>query len=373
LLWGADFGPYTLGGQYWRLVTSSFLHIGFLHLALNMVSLWILGRMVEKLFGAFITCGLYLLTAVGAGLLTLSWEPMRVSAGASGAIFGLDGVLISVLYFGNLGLAPDLVRRALGWVVKIALVNLFYGLRGNVDNMAHLGGLVTGLLAGVFLARTFSSPVEDRVSHQTRILAATALGLLLLLVPVKRAKGYAVELQQAATALEQKDYKSAIPHLQKYLSLKPNDEKGHGTLGYAFQVTGRMEDAAREYERALAIKPDLPWVETNLAGIYWYQQKPAEAVALYQASIARTEATAEDYQSYGAALLSLRRYAEAENALRKALALDRNGDSSKNNQRTHELLATAYEKLGKVAEARQERQLASEFKNSHSEATQATD
>src|SRR5215813_14433407 len=81
LRWGADYGPYTLGGQYWRMVSSSFLHIGILHLAVNMWCLLRLGRMLEKLVGAWIVAGVYLLTGVGAALLSLSWNPMRVSAG----------------------------------------------------------------------------------------------------------------------------------------------------------------------------------------------------------------------------------------------------------------------------------------------------
>lgn len=133
LRWGADFGPLVFDGQYWRLITSSFVHGGFLHLAVNMFSLWVLGRIVEKLFGPWVTFGLYVLSAVGGGLLSISWNPMRVSVGASGAIFGLDGVLIPVLYYGQLGMPPESKRRALGWVVKVALFNLLFGLIGGID------------------------------------------------------------------------------------------------------------------------------------------------------------------------------------------------------------------------------------------------
>lgn len=355
LQWGANYGPYTLNGQYWRLITSAFLHIGLIHLAVNMVSLWILGRMVEKLFGVLITCGLYLLTAIGAALLTLSWDPMRLSAGASGAIFGLDGVLITVLYFGKLGLESDYTRRALGWVVKIALLNLFYGLRGNTDNMAHLGGLVTGLLAGIFLARSFSQEPQERLPAQIRVLAVTALMLLIILVPVKKAKAYAVELSQGEQAVARKDWNSAIEHYQRYVSLNPNDSAGHGSLGSAYQSAERLDDAVREYQRALELEPDMPWVEVNLADIYAYQGKSAEAVALYRRSISEVDADATEYWRYGAALYSLQKYEEAENALQKSLALDQNDAG------VHELLAHVYDKLGKIKEAKTESQRAGEL------------
>src|SRR5262249_41615144 len=97
LHWGANYGPDTLGGQYWRVITSCFLHIGIIHLLLNMWCLWSLGRLLERLVGPATTVGVYLVTGVGAALLSLSWDPMRVSAGASGAIFGIAGTLIPIL------------------------------------------------------------------------------------------------------------------------------------------------------------------------------------------------------------------------------------------------------------------------------------
>ena len=103
LRWGADYGPYTLSGQYWRLITSMFLHFGIIHIFGNMWCLWSLGRLAEKMVGSLSLVGIYLMTGVGASLLSLSWDPMRVSAGASGAIFGIAGALISVLYFGSSG------------------------------------------------------------------------------------------------------------------------------------------------------------------------------------------------------------------------------------------------------------------------------
>ncbi|HLK07341.1 MAG TPA: rhomboid family intramembrane serine protease, partial [Candidatus Angelobacter sp.] len=146
LRWGADYGPYTLSGQYWRLITSMFLHFGIIHILGNMWCLWSLGQLAEELLDSLSVVALYLVTGVGASLLSLSWDPIRVSAGASGAIFGIAGALISVLYFGQLGLQPASVRKLLGYVVRFAFLNLIFGLQGHIDNMAHLGGLVSGLL-----------------------------------------------------------------------------------------------------------------------------------------------------------------------------------------------------------------------------------
>src|SRR5262249_24388989 len=183
LRWGADYGPYTLGGQYWRVVTCAFLHIGILHLALNMWVFWRLGRMLEKLIGAFMLAGVYLLTGVGASLLSLSWDPMRVSAGASGAIFAIVGVLISLLFFATLTIPPDLLSKLGGFVGRSALYNLFYGLLGHVDNMAHLGGLVTGLVIGFFLARCLAAETQE-LFRQVRVLILAGCALVVIFVPV---------------------------------------------------------------------------------------------------------------------------------------------------------------------------------------------
>src|SRR6266481_420855 len=87
LRWGANYGPYTLGGQYWRVVTSVFLHLNILHLAWNMLFLWRLGGLVQRLLGNAITFAIYILTGIGGSLLSLSWHPTTVSVGASGAVF----------------------------------------------------------------------------------------------------------------------------------------------------------------------------------------------------------------------------------------------------------------------------------------------
>ena len=263
LRWGADYGPKTLDGQYWRLITSMFLHFGIVHLLLNMWCLWSLGKLLEKFLGTITTTGIYLLTGVGASLLSLSWDPMRVSAGASGAIFGIAGALITVLYFGQLNLPKEDVRSLLGYVVRFSLLNLLYGLRGHVDNMAHLGGLVTGLLMGLALARTFTSPAEERPTRHRMILAVSALVLLAVFIPVARAKAFAVEFGRGEAAFDHKDYKSAIEHLQRYTAARPDDDYAHATLGTALQATGRLDDAIHEYEHGLAINPDYHYIQIN--------------------------------------------------------------------------------------------------------------
>src|SRR5215472_15568610 len=93
--WGANFGPLTLSGEYWRLITAGFIHGSFGHIAFNMWALWSLGQLSEKLFGSWVTAAVYLLTGVGGALLSIFVHPLHSEVGASGAIFGMAGAILS--------------------------------------------------------------------------------------------------------------------------------------------------------------------------------------------------------------------------------------------------------------------------------------
>ena len=322
LHWGANYGPDTLGGQYWRVITSCFLHIGIIHLLLNMWCLWSLGRLLERLVGPATTVGVYLVTGVGSALLSLSWDPMRVSAGASGAIFGIAGTLIPILYYGKLNQPPENIRKLLGYVVRFSLINLLYGLRGNIDNMAHLGGLATGLVAGLFLARSFSLPDEERTFQRRTVVGVSALALALLTIPVARAKSYAVELRKGQDSIEKKDYNSAIEHLKKYTAAQPDDPYGRALLGNAFQEAKRYNEAAEQYELGLKLMPRYPFIQVNLAKIYFQLNKPERAVELFRAAIPGMEPDADIYYWYAEALKAIGDLVEAETAVREAIRLN---------------------------------------------------
>jgi len=350
LHWGAEYGPYTFAGQYWRLLTAMFLHFGIIHLAGNMWCLWSLGQLAEKLLGSISVLGLYLLTGIGASLLSLSWDPMRVGAGASGAIFGLAGALISVLYFGQLGLLPEGRRKLLGYVVRFAFINLIFGLSAHIDNMAHLGGLVSGLLMGFFLARTFNLAPEERPAKRRMIFVYSALVLLALFVPVARAKQYAVEFSQGEAALDHHDLNAAIAHLQKYVAARPDDPIGHALLGSAFQQAERFDEAAKEFERSLEIEPDYPYAQVSLARIYAYQKKTAKALELFARGMPRAEPDASTFYMYAVALKDAGKLPDAESKVRRAIQLDpKDADA-------HNLLAEILAMEGKKDEAAAEKQ-----------------
>jgi membrane associated rhomboid family serine protease len=181
--WGADFGPLVAHGQWWRLLTAAFVHVGILHIMLNMWALLSGGMFTERLFGngGFLT--LYLLSAIGGSLTGLSAQPFVVAAGASGAIFGVYGGLLGLLAMQHKSI-PRLAVDSLG---KNALAfvgyNILFGLRpgSNIDVAAHLGGLATGLVAGCALA--YRTDPAQGGTRPRRSLAVMLIGLALF-VPV---------------------------------------------------------------------------------------------------------------------------------------------------------------------------------------------
>jgi membrane associated rhomboid family serine protease len=146
---GAKFGPFIFfGHQWWRLVTAIFLHGGLLHIGMNLWCLFDLGPEVESLFSTPKFIVLYLFTGVFGFVISLFWSPGGLSIGASGSIVGLIGILIGASYHhGTLG--KDYRRRLWFWVAYIVI---FIFLPIPVDNAAHMGGLVSGLALGYFIA-----------------------------------------------------------------------------------------------------------------------------------------------------------------------------------------------------------------------------
>lgn len=164
----------TLAGEWWRLLTCCFEHIGLMHLLLNMYALAMVGVYLEPLLGRGRMLVLYGVTGVCASLASLWWHENIISAGASGAIFGLYGVFLALLMT---DLIHKEVRKNLLSSIGIFVVyNLIYGLKGGVDNAAHIGGLVSGLVLGGALYVALRSP--DKPSLSTVMLGAPSLVLL---------------------------------------------------------------------------------------------------------------------------------------------------------------------------------------------------
>ncbi|RZK19044.1 MAG: rhomboid family intramembrane serine protease [Hymenobacter sp.] len=150
LAWGANYGPTIAAGEWWRLLTSTFLHGGLVHLANNMVLPSLLGWQLERALGAVRVAVVYLLAGVGASLISYWWHPILIGVGASGALFGWMGLGLTLYWRPQ----TDVVLKAVlsSVILLTGLISLGLGLvLPNVDNAAHLGGLAIGALLGVVL------------------------------------------------------------------------------------------------------------------------------------------------------------------------------------------------------------------------------
>src|SRR6185437_13437241 len=183
--WGANVGVLVLADhQWWRLVTSTFVHSGIIHIATNMWCLYNLGLLGEPLMGAFGIVAAYLLTGVVGNLLSVALHPGVITAGqimdvgvisvgASGAVFGLAGVLTPLLGSKLLPVNRAEVARLRRSVIYFAVLNFVIGFGADafntpirIDNMAHLGGFLTGLLLGFLLVPKLGSDRQLWIRRQ---------------------------------------------------------------------------------------------------------------------------------------------------------------------------------------------------------------
>jgi rhomboid protease GluP len=201
MFWGADRPNNVLVyGEWWRIVTAMFVHVGILHLATNMWCLWNLGLLAEPLMGSFGLFAAYILTGAAGNLLSTlkNWMyPIhdasggilfQAGAGASGAVFGIAGALIVLLRSKVLPVPPEEVRRLRKSVIYFAAINLVIGLSINfgsgftgveVDNSAHIGGFLCGLLFAAPMVPRIGSP---RGEFQFKLRLTVALIVLLLVL-----------------------------------------------------------------------------------------------------------------------------------------------------------------------------------------------
>ena len=162
IAFGADYGPLTLNGQWWRLVTSMFVHFGIIHTGLNMWCLWNLGRAAKHLMGRVPYFLAYFVSGIFSSIASVYWHPMGASAGASGAIFGMAGALVSYVYLKKTPSHLTINKKMLGSLGTFIAYNLAFGALPGISNAAHIGGLVMGLAVGAALPAAGAREDERR-------------------------------------------------------------------------------------------------------------------------------------------------------------------------------------------------------------------
>jgi rhomboid protease GluP len=190
LHFGAANPELILHGQWYRLLTATFVHVGLLHIATNMWCLWNLGLLGEPLLGPVGLVAVYLITGIAGNLLSLAFNVIlrdyaSVGAGASGAVFGIAGILIILLSNKKLPIPLFELKRLRRSVIQFAALNLVIGLGTvftniiRIDNFAHVGGFVCGLALGVPLVPRMTSGRTRYLQRQKLTFGAAAFILIL--------------------------------------------------------------------------------------------------------------------------------------------------------------------------------------------------
>jgi rhomboid protease GluP len=198
LHYGANDTWLVLHGEWYRLLTATFVHVGLIHLGLNMWCLWNLGMLGEPLVGPWGMVAVYMLTGIAGNLLSMAvnvfatlatHDPrylLQVGAGASGAVFGIAGIMIVLLSNRRLPFPWAELKRLRSSVVKFAAINLVFGLSTDIfnvglsiDNSAHIGGFLSGLALGVPLVPRMTAGREGYLNRQKITFAAACLLLAL--------------------------------------------------------------------------------------------------------------------------------------------------------------------------------------------------
>jgi len=389
---GANLGPLTLGGQYWRLLTCVFLHGNLLHIAFNMWCLWDLGALAESLYGHWTFAVVYLLAGVGGSLGSIVWNPNVLSVGASGAIFGIAGALIASFYLGEFSLPRAAISGSLRSVVTFVGYNLVFGaILSRVDNAAHVGGLVTGLILGALIAK--AAPDRDNPFQRIAVLV---LALVLIgggaawwlssrdyIRHMQRGWGFLAETKTDQAIAEfqsvvrhrpdyalahfalgqaygvKRDFAGAESEFKRALELNPQNENYYKYLGFAYIDQKKLPLAREVYQRLLSLNPDSADAHFGLAAVAMEEQKYQDAIREYQTTAQLKPDLEGVHYHQGRAQVQLGKLDDAIASFKKELEIA--GDD----YNTEIALANAYEAKGMKKEAAETREKAAALTSNH--------
>jgi rhomboid protease GluP len=320
---GANFGPYTLSGQWWRLLTYMFLHGGFMHIAFNMWCLWDLGALCESLYGRWTYAAVYITTGVAGGIASVGWNPSVLSVGASGAIFGLAGALAASFYLGGFSLPKAAIQGTLRSLVFFIGFNVLFGsMFSGIDNACHAGGLVSGLILGALIARF--APDQDNLPRRAGILLSVVLVVAGSALGIQRWRGSQMGFRQSAEA--QRNIERTIAGLKEKIRQNPQDAASHYTLARAYFAEGQISDGISELKRVLDLQPQNTKARMDLGAVYLHQQQSKEAQEEFGKLLAQDPNNVGGHVGLGAALADQQNHSAAIDEFKTALRLDPRAD-----------------------------------------------
>ncbi len=334
---GASYGPYIQRGEYWRLVMPMFLHIGFLHLLLNSVGLFVLGRILESVYGYGRFALLYVACGIGSSFLSMKLSP-AVAAGASGAIFGMAGAMLIIGYL-HRAAVPRRWRRSFGGgILPLIVLNLLlgYSIRG-IDNWGHLGGLITGMLLSAVLAppgiEWVPGTVEEETS-QAMVMIPLAVVTLAMAAGIAHYRTSRVVARLMAESVRLRitgKSDQALERIREGFRVAPSDERPHEELGALYLSQNRIPDAIREFQEAHRLSPLSTRAQMGLARAYRQQGDVAKARKLFEDLIGDELETADGQRAIADLYNEEKFYEDAVQHYQAALKLNPHDAAVHNN------------------------------------------
>ena len=315
--YGANYGPLTLSGEWWRLLSYMFLHGSLLHIGFNMWCLWDLGAMCESLYGRWTFASIYVITGVAGGIASLGWNPGVWSVGASGAIFGLAGALIASFYLGEFSLPRIAIKGTLRSLLFFAGFNLLFGsMFPGIDNSCHIGGLVSGLALGAVIARL--APHSDAALRRASVVAMVALAVV--------AAGFGVRQWRGGTMRTAREFEESngdpIARGRLFVRQNPNLPQAHLMLGEAYYSQQRFQEAEAEFKRGIELQPKTTGGRFYLGMTYLGEKQYDLAKATFNEMLSLGVGSAYGHYGLGLTAAEQQNYQSAIDEFKKVIASD---------------------------------------------------
>lgn len=304
---GASYGPFIRRGEYWRLVMPMFLHIGLVHLIMNSLALFILGRVLESVYGYGRYSVLYVASGIGSSFLSMMIS-QGPAAGASGAIMGMAGAMLAVGFLHREAVPWRLRRIFGGGIIPLILINLVLGYSiPGIDNWGHIGGLFTGMLVSGLMAPPkldWESSPELARARSSQVLVAIPVTVVVL------AAGWALEshrlsastlsLLEASSQLRAAgQFDKAIQRAEDASRLSPKDERPHEVVASLLLHQGRVDEAIAQYQQARSLNPLSAEALHGLAGAYVRKGDIESATLLLEKMLGKEARTAQGQRLLG--------------------------------------------------------------------------
>jgi rhomboid protease GluP len=334
---GASFSPYFRRGEYWRLVMPMFLHIGWLHLIVNSYALFILGPILERVYGYGRFALLYVAAGMGSSALSMSLS-RNIAAGASGAIFGIAGAMLVVGYL-HRDLIPRRWGRALGrGILPFIVANLILGylVRG-IDNWGHLGGLLTGMVLAALIpppAHVLAPSLGGARPSQAVIVLpvmVVALGMASTALHYASSREVARLLREGERLRAAHRDAEALERFQAAAQRSPRDERPHVMMGALYLREQQFNKAIREYSEAVRLSPGAPEAQLALGVAYRMKGDLARAQQAFESALGKNPTTAEGQRLLADLYAEQKLYAEAVQHYNDALKIAPESAESHNN------------------------------------------